>query len=257
MNIITPKINPITCNYPMIFYIDSTYNVTGIGIVLSGTLKYGNIQLGQKLYLGPINNTYIPITVKTMHNCISQHINMLKENESGCIGIRLDTKGSFTREMFSKGQIVTSDRDFALSYTCYSFNCDVAIFNHPTTIKNGFQSVIHSGTIRQTAKFKIDADKVLRTNSRENINIKFLFRPEFILPGTLFMFRDSKTKGMGRINYGVPFTEDTPELLTKNRRGNRKRSEKKQIKLEKVSGHVTLSKQSKPAFKKKPAVVNI
>ncbi len=197
-----------TTSYPTIMYVDSTYNVTGIGIVLSGTVKYGSLALGQKVYIGPVNNTYIPITIKSMQNCISENVTILQENESGSIGIRLETKGSFTREMFSKGQVVTTSTDFALQNTCYTFNCDVAIFNHPTTIRNGYQTVVHAGTIRQTAKFKIEADKVLRTNSKENVTIKFLSRPEFILPGTLFMFRDGKTKGMGRIHHGIPFTDD-------------------------------------------------
>jgi len=120
--------------------------------------------------------------------------------------------------------------DFALKNTCYSFNCDVAIFNHPTTIRNGYQTVIHLNTIRQTAKFKIANDKVLRTNSKENIDIKFLQRPEFMLPGTLFMFRDGKTKGMGRVNSGIPFTEDSLDPVTRSKKGSIKRSERKKVK---------------------------
>ena len=227
------KINPATSGYPTVMYIDSTFSVTGIGIVLSGTVKFGPLNLGQKVYLGPINNTYITVTIKSMHNCVSEHVDVLQENESGSVGIRLDSKGSYTREMFSKGQILTTDMDFAMKHTCYTFNCDVAIFNHPTTIRNGYQTVIHCGTIRQSGKFKINDEQVLRTGSRENINVKFLLRPEFILPGTLFMFRDNRTKGMGRINSGIPFTEDTFEPLTRNKKMRKKRSERKKDKLEK------------------------
>lgn len=222
-NQINISTNVQTANYPTIMYIDSTFSVTGIGIVLSGTVKYGSLCLGQKVFLGPINNTYINITIKSLQNCISENVNMLKKDETGTIGIRLDTKGSYTREMFSKGQIVTTDMNFAMDNTCYTFNCNVAIFNHPTTIKNGYQTIIHCGTIRQTAKFKIEEEKILRTNSKENINIKFLCRPEFILPGTLFMFREGRTKGIGRINYVVPFKEDKYEPIKKNRRKNHKR----------------------------------
>lgn len=211
--LIIPEVNTKTIGYPTIMYIDSTYNVTGIGIVLSGTVKYGKLSLGQKVFLGPINHTYITITIKSLQNCVSENIVTLRENESGSIGIRLETKGSYTREMFSKGQIVTTDMDFAMRHTCYTFGCDVAIFNHPTTIRNGYQTVIHCGTIRQTGKFMMDEEKVLRTNSKQKINVKFLQRPEFILPGTYFMFRDGKTKGMGRINGGVPFYEDSAHLL--------------------------------------------
>ncbi|XWV25719.1 putative GTP-binding translation elongation/initiation factor [Tupanvirus soda lake] len=262
--VITPNEKTRTSNYPMIMFIDSTFSVTGIGIVLSGTVKYGTLSLGQKVFLGPVNNTYITITVKSLQNCISENVSVLHENESGSIGIRLDTKGSYTREMFSKGQIVTTDMDFAMKHTCYTFNCDVAIFNHPTTIRNGYQTVIHCGTIRQTGKFKIKDDVVLRTNSKQNIDIKFLQRPEFILPGTYFMFRDGRTKGMGRVNSGIPFVEDNPEPLTRSKKGSRKRSERKKAKVEKdtlVSNTAMpkqIRQQTRPNLKKKPAaVVNV
>lgn len=222
-----------TSEYPMIMFIDNIFNVTGIGIVLSGTVKYGTLNLGQKVFLGPVNNKYINITIKSLQNCIRENINMLKENESGSIGIRLDTKGSFTREMFSKGQIVTSDMDFAMKNTFYTFNCDVVIFNHPTTIRNGYQTVIHCGTVRQTGKFKIKDNVILRTNSKENINIKFIQHPEFILPGTLFMFRDGHTKGMGRVNSGIPFMDDFIEPTIRAKKKYHRGSEKKNILQEK------------------------
>lgn len=214
--------NPDANKYPMIMFIDSTYSVTGIGIVLSGTVKYGKIVNKQKLFIGPINNTFINITVKSLHNCISENVDELKENETGSIAIRLDAKGSFTREMFSKGQVVTDNMDFALKHTCYTYNCDVAIFNHSTTIQNNYQTVIHCGTIRQTGKFIIENNVTLRANSKKNINVKFMQRPEFILPGTLFMFREGKTKGMGRILSGTPYVNDSAESNIKYRNGNKR-----------------------------------
>ncbi|AYV84951.1 MAG: putative GTP-binding translation elongation/initiation factor [Satyrvirus sp.] len=232
MKIIVPEINPKTAGYPMIMYIDNTFSVTGIGIVLSGTVKYGSISIGQKVFIGPINNMYINLTVKSLQNCISENVNILCENETGSIGIRLDTKGTFTREMFSKGQIVTNDIDFAMKNTCYTINCEVVIFNHPTTIKNGYQTVIHCGTIRQIAKFKMNDSTTLRINSREVIDVKFLIHPEFVLPGTYFMFRDGRTKGMGRVNSGIPFINDTPEPPTRKKK-NIRRSERKKLRLEK------------------------
>jgi elongation factor 1-alpha len=244
--IIIPEINPKNNGYPMIMFIDSTFSVTGIGIVLSGTVKYGTLSLGQKVFLGPVNNTYITITVKSLQNCISENVNILQENESGSIGIRLDTKGSYTREMFSKGQIVTTDMDFAMKNTCYTMECMVAIFNHPTTIRNGYQTVIHCGTIRQTGKFKIKDDVLLRTNSKENIIIKFLQRPEFILPDTLFMFRDGRTKGMGKVISTIPFTEDVLETTIRSKKGSRKRSERKKIKQVTESINIPNIKQQRP-----------
>lgn len=196
-------------DHPLIMYIDSIYNVPGIGIVLSGVVKYGHVSIGDKVYLGPINNIYIPISVKSIHNCISENISKLEKNESGSIAIRLHNKNKNIpfKRIFHKGQIVTSNIEFANRNTFSMYNCDIAVFNHPTTIRNGYQPIIYCKTIRQTCKFIIDDNKILRSNSKENINIKFIRHSEFILPNTIFMFTDGKTKGIGRINYGI-LTDD-------------------------------------------------
>lgn len=239
-----------TKDYPMIMYIDGTYAIPGIGIVLSGTVKYGSISLGQKLYLGPINNNYITIIVKSIHNCVSENVNILHENESGSIGIRLESKGSYSRDMFNKGQVITDNYDFAMKNTCYSFKCTVAIFNHPTTIKNGYQSMIHLRTVRQPVKFFIENDKVLRTGSKEDLTLKFLQRPEFILPDTLFMFRDGRVKGLGKtFQISKPFFEDTAEPVMRKKKGNRKRADRKVSK--KDDNNTSNTKTHKPNFIKK------
>jgi elongation factor 1-alpha len=182
-----------------VMYIDSIFTVHGIGIVLSGTCKYGDLHVGQKVYLGPINDNYISVTIKSIHNCIKQSISILKKNESGCIAIRLDDKNSFNKNLFRKGQIIVSDLEFAQKNTCREFNCDIAIFNNPTTIKKGYCAFINCITIRQTGRFLIDDNTILRSNSRENLNIQFTQRSEFILPESLFVFRDGRTKGVGLI----------------------------------------------------------
>lgn len=205
-NILEPELN-----YPSMMFIDNIYMVHGIGIVFSGTAKYGDVKMGQRVFIGPVNNTYVSAKVKSIHNCLSEDVDILKRNESGSISVRFESKTSYSRKMFNKGQIIISDLEFANNHTCYQFNCDIAIFNHSTTIKSGYQTVVHCNTIRQTAKFNMSDEKILRSNSKENINIKFITRPEFILPGTLFMFRDGKTKGMGKIINGIPFLSDAPD----------------------------------------------
>ena len=207
-----------TASYPMVMYVDSVFSVQGIGIVLSGTVKYGVMTLGQKIYIGPVGTEYVLATIKCMKNCVSENVSMIAENESGSIGLRLDSKGSYSKKTYSKGQIVTTDLEFFRINTCYTFNCTVYIFNHPTTIRNGYQGIIHCGTIRQAGRFKIEGGMSLRTNHKEVINIKFVSHPEFILPGTRFMFRDGKTKGagltkgIGLIDHGIPYLLDKPDF---------------------------------------------
>jgi len=53
-----------------IFYIDSGFNVAGIGLVLAGTGRGEPIRIKQKLYLGPFNGQFKEIVIRTIHNRI-------------------------------------------------------------------------------------------------------------------------------------------------------------------------------------------
>ena len=196
---------------PSVMYIDNVYSVPGIGIVVYGIVKYSSIKLGQKMWIGPVNKSYIQVTIKSIRNCLDNNVTSLSNNESGSFALRFDNKNSYSRSTFRKGQILISDFDFAMANTCYSFSCDISVFNHQSTIRNGYQSIIHHQTVRQVAKFYLPEESVLRTGLKQTVNIKFMIRPEFILPGNLFMFRDGLTKGMGRVISTLQFMNDTPE----------------------------------------------
>ena len=51
----------------IVFKIYEKFNVKGVGLVISGCLKYGRIKVGTKLFLGPIQGDWKEITVKSIH----------------------------------------------------------------------------------------------------------------------------------------------------------------------------------------------
>lgn len=54
---------------PIEFLIDGIYQVTGVGIVVAGTLKSGTVTPGTTLLLGPDKiGTFKPVVVKTIHH---------------------------------------------------------------------------------------------------------------------------------------------------------------------------------------------
>lgn len=194
--------------FPPVMFVDNTYSVSGVGIVLSGTVKYGDIKLGDSLFVGPLDGEYIPITVKSIHNCISQSVDILPADSSGSIAIRLETKKSYMRRMFHKGQIITPDLTFAENHTCRNMRCIIGLFDHSTMIRNGYQTVVHCLTIRQSVRFRMEKETYLNSNQKAEIDIQFSLRPEFVLPGSYFMFRDGKTKGMGKVMSIEPITRN-------------------------------------------------
>ena len=66
-----------------IVWIDNVYHVVGIGLVVSGTVKHGEVRINDKLLLGPINNSkkennFYDVNVKSIHNNFREDISLLK-----------------------------------------------------------------------------------------------------------------------------------------------------------------------------------
>lgn len=79
---------------------------------------------------------------------------------------------------------------------CREFEASVVILHHSTTIEVGYQPVIHCGVLRQSAAIvKIEGRETLRTGERATVTFRFMYCPDFILPGCTFLFREGRAKG--------------------------------------------------------------
>ena len=79
------------------------------------------------------------------------------------------------------------------------FEAEVTIIHHPTTIRVDYEPVIHCGSVRQSAKIcKMDKE-LARTGDSATVTFKFCFRPEFIENSMDIIFRDGRTKGIGKV----------------------------------------------------------
>lgn len=186
-----------------IMYIDSKFNVKGIGLVVSGTVRGQSIKINDKLLIGPINDKFIPFKVRSIHNNVRENVDQLNSNDAGCLAIRFINKEVITKNQIAKGVVIISDEALKKNVV-KSFNAEVTILNHSSTITNNYTPVIHCGLVRQTAKIKIlemddKKSNVLRSGSKAIVNFKFLYKKEYLETGRVFFFRDGNTKGYGTI----------------------------------------------------------
>lgn len=122
------------------------------------------------------------------------------------------------------------------------FEASVIILHHSTTIGLRYQPVIHCGVIRQAAEITAirgrnnnaagggrtlddsqtsvtgitgsgvegesqkPPQEVLRTGERAVVRFRFLYFAEYLLPGSTFIFREGKAKGIGKIVKTFPVT---------------------------------------------------
>jgi GTPase len=91
------------------------------------------------------------------------------------------------------------------------FEVDINVLvSHSTTIKVGYEPVVHTGAIRQSAKLieiksriglrnskEDEVSNVLRTGDKAIVVFQFKFQPEYLKKGSRVLFCEGKTKIIG------------------------------------------------------------
>ena len=198
-----PKKNSENLNIKDVeYHIDSTWTVTGIGTVVGGYLTNGKIKTGDKLYLGPNNGKYTQVVIKSIH---CKRV-LVQEVEAGCY-VCLALK-RFNRSDVRKGNVIVSKNEQKI--VCKSFIGSIKVLkSHSTTIKKGYEPIIHVSSVRQSGKFveitnksnprkpKIDDNSILCTGDSATVKIEFSYYPEYVLPGMRFLCAEGRTKIIG------------------------------------------------------------
>jgi GTPase len=183
-----------------IVYLDSNFNVPGIGLVLSGTIKGNNINNKQKMFLGPQNGKFKPIQIKNIHNSIREDVNTINSGVQGCFAIKfVNPKDIIERSKIKKGMVLVDDVEKWKRNIVREFEAEIFILQHSTTIKTGYSPVIHCGPIRQSAKIKLVKEDCLRSKDKSKVRFQFRNHSEFLEENMMFFFRDGNTKGVGKI----------------------------------------------------------
>jgi elongation factor 1-alpha len=202
-----------------ILNIDSVYTkVAGTGIVLTGKMLKGRLFKNQRLFLGPINNDWIEVRIQTFHNNFREFIPELWAGEGGCVAVKVIDKRYKNKDVsVRKGRILTLNPE---EHVSHHFNAEIFVLNrHSTTIKTGYQPIINCNGIRQSAQIRNivaddNSEDFLKANVKTSVDFKFMHNSEYIFENDYFIFREGKTKGVGKIKrVGMEFTEDYDENL--------------------------------------------
>ena len=174
------------------FIIESVYVIKGIGYVVSGLLISGKIKLNDHLYLGPYYGKYFKIQIKSIHNNFRENINELESGNSGCLNFKFTSKENIKRNSIRKGIKILQN-----PVLIREFEAKVKILYHHTSIKQGYQPLVHCGNISQIATIIEIDNKLVRLYDDAIIRFRFRYYPEYIEEGVQLLFREGKTKGTG------------------------------------------------------------
>ncbi len=180
-------------NRQFITYIDDVFNVRGVGPVASGVIREGTVAEGELILLGPFQDgSFRNVRVKSIHiNRV--FVERAMAGNDACFAL-----AGVAFEEIRKGMVLLAVD--AKPRAVGEFEAEVFILHHPTTIRRGYQAVVHAQTVRQAAEFvKIADDKILRTGDYGKVRLAFLYTPEFLMEGQQFVFREANAKGIGRI----------------------------------------------------------
>ncbi|MCS7103519.1 MAG: elongation factor 1-alpha, partial [Candidatus Korarchaeum sp.] len=173
-------------------YVDDKFNVSGVGLVLSGLVESGFISAGQRTLLGPFDDgSFRTVRVKSIHvNRVS-----VERASAGQFATFAVTNADYNE--VRKGMVLL-DID-SKPKAVRTFRARIRVLHHPTTIRVGYEPVIHLKTIRQSAKLVEASKPYLRTGDVAEATFKFILRPEYVTVGSSFVFREGRTKGIGEI----------------------------------------------------------
>lgn len=177
---------------PFMMYIDKIYSVLGVGTVVSGTVRQGQIKKGDKLLIGPTNlGEYIETNSKSIE---MHHYRKDIADAGDVVGISIT---GMDVDEIKRGMILCSPEYPA--QTVRQFEAEVAILVHPTTIKSGYECIAHIETIAETMTFEPIDNEYLSAGDTGTIKMTFKYRPCCIREGQKLIFREGRSKGVGTV----------------------------------------------------------
>ena len=140
-------------------------------------------------------HNYYKVVVKNIHNNFKESVDILYAGQSGCFNIKpYSNKTLFKRKMIKKGM-----RLLSVVNSVSEFDAKIKILHNPSTITKKYQPTINCEGVSQSVKI-LEMDKeYLRSFDEANVRFKFMYKPEVVEPGSLFLFREGLTKGIGKI----------------------------------------------------------
>tara|TARA_A100001011_G_scaffold394642_1_gene487538 strand:- start:5200 stop:6810 length:1611 start_codon:yes stop_codon:yes gene_type:complete len=200
---LVPKREKINMDSNIEMHIDLSWSVPSVGTVIGGHLVSGTIRVGDKVWFGPNNNSYQLVTIRSIH-IKKVSIQEAKAGSYICLGVR-----GISKYDFKKGNVILGKKSQQI--LCYKIKAEIEVLkSHSTTIKEGYQPILHVLNIRTSCiiekiieknknKTKDNEDNILRTHDKAIIILNLYQGPKFIKIGTNILLCEGRTKVIGTI----------------------------------------------------------
>lgn len=181
------------------FQIDEIFNVSDVGMVACGLLTRGAIKEGDEMLVGPDQDgNFTPVLVDSLqrnrHPC-----RLIQAGQSAAISM-----GDFNEIPLRKGMVLLSPSTPKSCRGALSFLADVCLICHPHKyIAENFQCTVYIGNVCQTAVVVAVRTEtgVVSVGDQQPTRVRFRFlrHSEYVTAGHRVLFREGRTKGIGRV----------------------------------------------------------
>ncbi len=172
-------------------YVDKVYSIEGIGPVVAGTIQSGEIQVGDNLIVGPLSDGSFR---ETKARSIEVHYYSVDSAKAGQI-VSIALSNISVSELHRGMVLLPVQKN---PEPTRKFKAELMVLNHPTSITNGYEPVIHLETLSETAVVYPEEDNLLAGDKGEAI-FEFKYNSYFVKEGQKFIFREGSSKGVGTV----------------------------------------------------------
>lgn len=180
--------------------VDETFEVPGIGTVVSGLVIEGIIREGEEMLLGPDD----------MGDFSNVSIVSLQRHKIPCNFARAGQKCTMaimTKNINVRRGMVMKEMDtnWSLSFSaCLQFEAEVRFLaNKQYKLGCGSQVSVYVGNVKQTCIIESISAK---TNNSYLVDLKLTKRPEYIRNGSRLIIRNALINGIGTVTRVIPMT---------------------------------------------------
>ena len=220
---------------------------TKVGCIHAGVVVSGKIEVNQKLLIGPtLDGTFKPVQIREIQ-FLRVSVNEICCGNSCSMKLKsLEKNFELNTANFKKGMVLL-DPEIKLEPTL-EFEVEALIVHHSSTIKVGYQSVVHCKVVRQTCTIVQMDKEFLRSGDKGIIRFRFIKKPEFLHLGDTILFREGRTRGKGKIIKIFPI--DLKEIDKEKNANQSKKNKKAEIYNKNKNNANNININDKPQTKK-------
>lgn len=189
-------------NTKICYRVESIFRIKGVGHVIGGVLKSGSIKINDTFWLGPFDQKYVSVSVKSIHvkKTSVKDVKITSSPIYVCLSLKIQSDVNYR-----KGLVLLNKDENLIS--CLRFEATLSLSgSHSTNVKVGYKPIMCLESIRQAVKicelYDLDTNEsisVLRQNQKAKAIFEFEIRREYLHIGDNFVCSEGLIKLIGQI----------------------------------------------------------